>query len=110
MRATIQKLTTVTTSPWVMVDNRADVVNIGFGVSVVGGTATYNVEHTFDQVLVGQEGYTASPTVFQHSSVTAQTTNKDGNYAFPIRAYRLNVTAVSGATVTLTGIQAGGRG
>jgi len=39
--------------------------------------------------------------------VTGETTNQDGNYAFPVRAIRLNVTAWTSGTATLTVIQAG---
>ncbi len=70
--------------------------NIGFGI-VVSATATYTVEHTFDGI-----------NYYDHDAtdlVTA-TTNQDGNYAFPIAGFRLNVAANTG-TVTLTAIQAG---
>ena len=47
---------------------------------------------------------TITPTAFKHSSLTSQTTNKDSNYAFPIRAIRLNNTAGTG-TSTITILQ-----
>lgn len=47
------------------------------------------------------EGKIAPMRVFPHSSVTAKTTNSDGNYAYPVAAVRLNVTAYTSGKVTL---------
>jgi hypothetical protein len=78
--------------------------NIGFGV-VVTGTVTYSIQHTFDNVY--STGYNpATGNWFTHPDVVSQTVNSDGNYAFPITAMRLNVTAGTG-TANLTSIQAG---
>jgi archaellum component FlaF (FlaF/FlaG flagellin family) len=68
---------------------------IGLGVTV-SGSATYTIEHCFDNILAG-----ATPTFYSHSTLVAQTANKDGNYAFPITGIRINVTAGTG-TVNLT--------
>lgn len=87
------------TSNWIPLDFKQSPFNIGFGV-VVNGTVTYDVEHTFDDVY----DPTVTPVAFDHSSIVAQTTNKDGNYAFPVRAIRLNNTAGTGAT-TITILQ-----
>ena len=97
MRPTSVALTTVTTSAWIPLDNKQAPFSVGFGVKIVGGTATYTVQHAFDNVF----DPTVTPVAFNHPTVAAQTANADGNYAFPVRAIRLNVTAVSGATVTL---------
>ena len=75
--------------------------NVGFGV-VVTGSATYTVQHTFDNVFDS----TVTPTWFNHPVIAAQTTNQDGNYAFPVTAIRLTVTAGAG-TATMTLVQAG---
>lgn len=89
--------TGVGTSAWVPLDYKQSPFNVGFGVSVTG-TATYNIEHTFDNILDS----TVTPVVFKHGTLVSQTTNKDGNYAFPIRAVRINVTAGTGSvSVTL---------
>lgn len=68
--------------------------NIGFGV-VVTGTVNYTVQHTFD-----------GTTWFNHPDVASQTTNQDGNYAFPVLQVRVTVNSGSG-TAVLTLIQAG---
>jgi hypothetical protein len=82
-------------------DIRLDPFNVGVGVKVTG-TVTYSVEHTFDDVWTAG----VTPVAFQNSSMTAQTTNKDGNYAFGVRAIRVNVTAGTG-TATMTLVQSG---
>ena len=75
--------------------------NVGIGV-VVSGTVTYSIQHTFDDVF----NSTVTPIWFTHPTLSAQTANADGNYAFPVRAIKVLVTAGTGsATATL--IQAG---
>lgn len=78
--------------------------NVGFGVNVVGSAApTYSVQHTFHDVLAD-----SSAVWFDHSDVSGQTTDIDGNYAFPVMAVRLNLTAAgSASSATLHLIQAG---
>jgi len=67
----------------------------------VSGTATYTVQHTFDDVF----DTSVTPVAFDNASIAAQTTNKDGNYAFPVRALRLTVTAGAAPVVKLTILQ-----
>ena len=73
--------------------------NVGFGV-VVTGTATYTVQHTFDDPAVGFS------TWYSHPTVAAAEANADGNYAFPVTGIKILVTAGEG-TVTLNLLQAG---
>ena len=69
--------------------------NIGFGV-IVTGTVTYTVQHTFDDPFVA--GFDpATATWFNHEDLVSQTTSQDGNYAFPVRAIRVNQSAGSGS-------------
>lgn len=100
MRPQVVSVSTVAASAPLVMDRKQNPVNIGFGVVLTGGTPTYTVEHTFDDILGG-----ATATWFPHTSVAAQTTNKDGNYAFPITAIRLNVTVNAAGTATLTVLQ-----
>jgi hypothetical protein len=83
--------------------------NIGIGCTCsLGGLATtYNVEHSFDDYLTIPS---TTMTWFPNSGITAASTNATGNYAFPVRAIRLNVTTAGSSTqtVTMTLIQAAG--
>ena len=99
MRPQIISITGTGTTAWIPLDYKQNPFNIGFGV-VVNGTITYDVEHTFDDVFDS----TITPVAFKHSTLTGQTSNKDSNYAFPIRAIRLNNTAGTG-TSTITILQ-----
>lgn len=99
MRPQVIKQTGTGSTAWIPLDYKQSPFNIGFGV-VVNGTVTFDIEHTFDDVF----DPAVTPTAFKHSTLVAQTTNKDGNYAFPIRAIRLNNTAGTGDT-TLTILQ-----
>lgn len=99
MRPQIISKTGTGTTAWIPLDYKQNPFNIGLGI-VVNGTITYDIEHTFDDVY----DPSVTPTAFKHSSLTAQTANKDGNYAFPVRAIRINNTAGTGST-TLTILQ-----
>ena len=78
--------------------------NIGFGVAVTG-TVTYTVQHTFDDVY-SPTFSPASATWYSHPVVVGQTTSQDGNYAFPVRGIRVNITAGTGSVIA-TLLQAG---
>lgn len=81
--------------------------NIGVGCVVNSTGVTYSVEHTFD--YTGSSTFISSnATWFPNTGITAKSTNQDGNYAYPVSAIRLNVTAGSSTgTVSMTLIQAG---
>lgn len=97
MRPQVIKQTGVGSSVWIPVDYKQAPFSIGMGM-VVSGTVTYQVEHTFDDVYDA----TVTPVAFIHSTMIGKTINADGNYAFPIRAIRVNVTAGTGsATLTI---------
>ena len=65
--------------------------NVGFGV-VPSGTATYTVQHTFNDPFAA-DFTPAGATWFNHPDIASESGNNDGNYAFPVRAIRLNVSA-----------------
>lgn len=103
MRRMVESVVGVGNGAPLPVDNRSVSFGIGFGV-VVTGTITYTVQHTFDDVYGG-----GTINWFPHSFVVAQTTNQDGNYAYPISAMRLITTAGTG-TATLTVLSNSGQG
>jgi len=72
--------------------------NIGIGcvvsTAMIASTGTYSIQHTFD--YTGSSAFISSnATWFENSVITAQTSNKDGNYAYPVSAIRVNVTSTS---------------
>lgn len=87
-------------SPAVM-DHYISPFNIGMGV-VITGDVTCTVQHTFDDVFDSA----ITPTWFSHPTLAGITADTDGNYAFPVRAIRLNQSAGDGSAA-LTIIQAG---
>lgn len=91
--------TGVGSSSAIVVNTNISPVNIGFGV-VVTGSATYTVQHTFDDPATG------FTTWYPHPTIAAKTDNQDGNYAFPVTGIRIAVTINTG-TATLNLIQAG---
>ena len=95
---TVSKTGVGSSSALVMNTNQTP-FNVGFGV-VVSGTVTYTVQHTFDDPAVGFTTWFSHPTIFD------ETTNQDGNYAFPVTGIKLLVTDGSG-TATMNLVQAG---
>lgn len=73
--------------------------NVGFGV-IVSGTVDYTVQHTFDDPAVGFS------TWFSHPTIAGESTNQDGNYAFPVTGIKLLVNSGDGSA-TLKLVQAG---
>jgi hypothetical protein len=105
MRPTQVTVTNVGVSQPVPMDQNLTPFNVGLGAVITNGTPTYTVQHTFDNVF--DSAYNpATGNWFNQPDMTAQITNADGNYAFPVSAIRLNVTAGTG-TVALRIMQAG---
>ena len=91
--------TGVGSSSALVMNTNATPFNVGFGV-VVSGTVDYTVQHTFDDPAVGFS------TWFSHPTIAGETTNQDGNYAFPVTGVKLLVNSGDG-TATLKLVQAG---
>lgn len=60
--------------------------------TIVTGTATYNIEHTLDNVYT-----VASPNWLPNNTLQNLSVSADGNYAFPVFAIRINVTSGTGS-------------
>lgn len=93
-------------SAWIPMDYFRTPFNVGLGATVEG-TATYTIQHTFQQP--NTDPPTTPTRIFNHETLVGQTTSQDGNYAFPVAAIRIDITAGAG-TVTLDIIQSGIRG
>lgn len=63
-------------------------IRISYAVALTG-SATYTIQHSLDGIVF-----------FDNSDNTGQTTAQDGNYIFPVRSIRVNITAGAG-TATL---------
>lgn len=101
MRPIVISASGVSTSPVAVLDHYQSPFNVGMG-AVVTGSATYTIQHTFDDVL----NSAVTPTWFNHPTMASLTASSDGNYAFPVRGVRINLTSGAGS-VALTAIQAG---
>lgn len=101
-RPTSITVSSVAASAWIPVNYKQTPFNVGLGVVLsAGASLTYTVQHTFDNI----QDSSITPTPFPNSGLTSQTANNDGNYAFPVRAVRLNVTVHASGDATLTIIQ-----
>jgi len=99
MKVQIITRTNVGASDALVMNTNVSPFNVGFG-AVVSGVATYSVQHTFDDPAIG------FTTWFSHPTITGESTNQDGNYAFPVTGIKLLVNSGDG-TATLNLIQAG---
>ena len=102
MRPTTVTVSGTGVSTPIPMDHTANQFSVAIGCKI-SATATYTVEHTFDDVW-SPTFVPASATWYPNSGLTAKTANADGNYAFPVMAVRLNVTASTGSA-TMTVIQ-----
>lgn len=98
MQATVSSQAASSTLP---INYRAKNFGVSFSVNIGGGTMTYTVQHTLSDLQNGDSG----AVWIDHSSIAGETTNTDGNYAFPITGIRVNVTAYTSGTATLTVLQ-----
>jgi hypothetical protein len=104
MRPIVLAVTGVANSSVAPMNINTSPFNVGFGVTV-SGTINYTVQHTFDNVWSSTFD-PSTATWFDHPTIASQTTNKDGNYAFPVSAIRV-IGNSGGGTATLTLLQAG---
>lgn len=104
MRALSVTVNSATSSAALPLDTYRNPFNVGIGCVISGGaTLTYKVQHTFDDIW----NSAVTPTWFDNASITGKTTSFDGNYAYPVTAVRLTVTAYTSGSVTMTVIQSG---
>ena len=88
-------------SNWIPLNQYESPFNVGFGVTVIAPgvsaavTPDFTVQHTFVDVLGG--GSAGAGEIFDHPDASGQSSSIDGNYAFPVAAVRLNVSALATA-------------
>lgn len=94
-------VTTSAASPMVPLDFNNVPFAVGLGC-VITGTVTYTAQHTFDDIFDPR----VNPTWIDQpvTGISGKSANADGNYAFPVKATRVNTTAGSGS-VAMTVIQ-----
>ena len=109
MRPQVQEVAAVDISAPIIVNYRDPDFAIGFAVTLTAGaTLTYSVQHTLDDPadFASAAAYETDADWFDHEDIVGIVdTSNDGNYAYPIRAVRLNVTAYTDGTAKLTVLQ-----
>ena len=95
-------------SAWYILDQYKSPFNVSIAC-VLSASATYTMQHTFDDLQTSSDLNT-EVTAFNNddTALVSATTNKNGNYAFPITASRIVINAYTSGTVKLHLIQAGG--
>lgn len=87
---------------WIPLDRQQAPFNVGIGC-VLSGTATFTVQHTFDNLLP-PTGTLGTVNAFPHPYISGVSSSTDGNYAFPVSGVRLTISSGTGA-VTATILQ-----
>jgi len=101
------RLVTVTgvgSSNWVNIDCWPEPVQFAGVARVTSGTATYDIEYTYDDLDYADGNPRPVP-----SNFTAQTGEAEYFSEYPVMGIRATITAGTG-TVELTVLQSGGRG
>lgn len=88
-----------TTSAWIPMDDNQAAFNASVAVTV-SGTLTYSVEFTLDNV----QDPTITPTAFS-TTLTGATTSQSLAVHYPVKAFRLNVTAFTSGSAIITVLQ-----
>ena len=70
-------------------------------ICTVSGTLTYSVQVTGDPLPVGSMTHWN-----EHDSITSLTASANGNIAFPVTAWRVNVSSYSSGSVTCSAVKA----
>lgn len=93
-----------------VLDTKTTPFNVSVAVSI-SGTGTYTVQFTLSDPasFTSATDYNTNGVWFNHATLASLSANSTGNIAFPVRAMRTSIAAVSG-TVTTTVIQAGRMG
>lgn len=74
---------------------------IGMGIQLVSGTATYKVQHSY------QNGNESHPTVWFDNSAGAKTASSEATYATPVATIRILISASASGLLSGRIIQAG---
>ena len=75
-------------------------VSLGVNIS---GTINFTVEHCFDDI---RSAAPSTLTWWAHSTISGDTADVDGNYAFPVSATRLHINSLTaGATIDFHVVQ-----
>jgi hypothetical protein len=92
-------------SGWLTLDTYSRDFEVSMGINL-GGTATYSVQHTFDDVYSSTFDEDAANQL-THASLVGQTADADGTYISPVAAVRLALTAHTSGNAVFTVLQAG---
>ncbi len=102
MTPQVISLSSAGSTAWIPVDYKQNPFYINLAL-VLSDTPslTCKVEYTLDNVFDSS----ITPTAFTHTGLSSVSTNTTGSITYPIRAFRLTVTAWTSGTVTLTALQ-----
>ena len=110
MRPITKTVSSMALSDPIRVDWRGGGSNFNLTAAVVisaGAVLTYNVEYSVDdpQTFTDKADYNATGTWFDVTGLAALSANATAQVDFPIQGIRLNVTAFTSGSATLTVLQ-----
>ena len=81
--------------------NNISPMALGIGVILVSGTATYKVQHSY------QDGSTSHPTLWFDNSAGAKTASSEATYSTPVATIRILISASASGVLSGNIVQAG---
>ena len=81
--------------------NNISPMALGIGVVLVSGTATYKVQHSY------QDGRTSHPSLWFDNTAGAKTASSEATYSTPVACIRLLTSAAASGVLTANIMQAG---
>lgn len=81
--------------------NNISPMALGIGVRLVSGTATYKVQHSY------QDGASSHPTVWFDNTAGAKTATSEATYSTPVATVRILVSASGSGVLSANIVQAG---
>lgn len=76
-------------------------IAIGIGVTLVSGTATYKVQHSY------QDGSTSHPLLWFDNSAGAKSASSEATYSAPVACIRILLSASASANISAAVVQGG---
>lgn len=102
----VRTLSAVGTSRPCGLDHKINPFNCSLSLAF-GGTATAKVQYTLSDTKDATDAIGTGMTWFDHATLNGGSVNAVGNFAFPVSAVRLVVSAWTSGNVILTVLQAG---
>jgi hypothetical protein len=81
--------TALASTPWVLLNSRANPFEVGIAGTLVSGSANFDLEHTYDDITTNATTQVA----YNNATFAGKTASFDVGLTYPVRAVRLDVNS-----------------